>query len=345
MIVKNKKITINDVARLAGVSKRTVSRVINGSPLVGEETRKRIQAVIDNVDFQPDKQARGLASKRSYLLGLVYDNPDALYIDQVQRGALSICSELGYELVVHPCKWHEPDFVENCLKFIGRSNVDGLLILPPVSESRELAKALQQADHPYVRIASADLDDHHNIVISNERAAMTEIIEHLVGLGHQQIAMITGPLSYYSSQERMGGFVSAAKDAGIIINKEWVIEGKNNYESGLTCAEQLLSQPQPPTAIFANNDEMAAGVIRVAYTRGIKVPEQLSVVGFDDNLFASRVIPSLTTMKRPVEKLAMLATQKLVNHFQHDASAQKLETIVDPYLIKRESTAAYQGNK
>ncbi|MCH1924435.1 LacI family DNA-binding transcriptional regulator [Shewanella sp. C32] len=342
MSTKTKKVTINDVARMAGVSKRTVSRVINGSPLVGEETRKRIENVIESVSFQPDKQARGLASKRSYLLGLVYDNPDALYIDQVQRGALSICSELGYELVVHPCKWHEPDFVDNCLKFIARSNVDGLLILPPVSESKLLAKALQDADHPYVRIASADLDDHDNIVISNERAAMAEIVEHLVELGHNNIAMITGPLHYYSSQERLGGFKTSAQKAGLTLADNHIVEGKNNYESGLACAEQLLSLPQRPSAIFANNDEMAAGVLRVAHTLGIKVPEQLSVIGFDDNLFASRVIPSLTTMRRPVEKLAMLATQKLVGHFQHDGISTKVETIVDPYLIKRESTAKPQ---
>ncbi|KFZ38565.1 LacI family transcriptional regulator [Shewanella mangrovi] len=339
MATENKKVTINDVARLTGVSKRTVSRVINRSPLVGEETRKRIEQVIESLNFQPDKQARGLASRRSYLLGLIYDNPDALYIDQVQRGVLSICTELGYELVVHPCKWHEQDFVDNCLKFISRSNVDGVLILPPVSESKLLAKALGDAGHPYVRIASADLDDHENIVISNEREAMAEIVQHLLELGHERMGMITGPLSYYSSQERMGGFVTAAKEAGKPIAEQYIVEGKNTYESGLVCAEKLLSLSARPTAIFANNDEMAAGIVRVAHTKGIKVPEQLSVVGFDDNLFASRVIPSLTTMKRPVEELAILATKKLLNRCQAEFFSQHLETVITPYLIKRESSA------
>ncbi|QSX32127.1 LacI family DNA-binding transcriptional regulator [Shewanella avicenniae] len=339
MATDNKKVTINDVARITGVSKRTVSRVINRSPLVGEETRKRIEQVIAELNFQPDKQARGLASRRSYLLGLIYDNPDALYIDQVQRGVLSVCTELGYELVVHPCKWREADFVDNCLKFIARSNVDGVLILPPVSESKQLAKALADAEHPYVRIASADLDDHENIVISNEREAMDEIVQHLLDLGHERIGMITGPLSYYSSQERMVGIVTAAKNAGKPIAEQYIVEGKNTYESGLKCAEQLLALEPRPSAIFANNDETAAGVVRVAHTKGINVPEQLSVVGFDDNLFASRVIPSLTTMKRPVEELAILATKKLLHRCQPEFFNHPLETVITPYLIKRESSA------
>ena len=112
-----KKPTINDVARLSGVSKRTVSRVINGATNVGAATRERIQKVIDELGFSPDKQARGLAASRSYLIGLIYDNPDALYIDQVQRGVLSVCSEKGYELVVHPCHYRSDDFISNCINY------------------------------------------------------------------------------------------------------------------------------------------------------------------------------------------------------------------------------------
>ena len=232
---KKNNITINDVARLAATSKRTVSRVINGSPLVGEKTRKRIEAVIKEHNFQPDKQARGLASKRSYLLGLIYDNPDALYIDQVQRGVLATCTSLGYELVVHPCHWREEDFIKDCLNFITRSKVDGVLILPPVSESKELASVLREKSHPYVRLASADLDDPDNIVISDERGAMAEIVEHLVSLNHKDIAVISGPMDFCSSQERLEGFINAASDVGVTIPESRIIEGKNTYESGIEC--------------------------------------------------------------------------------------------------------------
>lgn len=333
------KLTINDVAALAGVSKRTVSRVLNASPLVGDATRSRIEKVIEEANYQPDKQARGLASKRSYLLGLIYDNPDALYIDQVQRGAMEVCTKLGFELVVHPCRWHSDDFIDNCLGFIDRSSVDGVLILPPLSESKELAEALRNNNYPYVRIAAADLDDHSNIVISNERQAMKELADHLISLGHNDIGIISGPKVFRSSTERLQGFLSALKKLGVKPPKKRIIEGRNSYESGISCAKKLLSTKPYPTAIFANNDEMAAGVLRVAYDLGIKVPEQISLAGFDDNLFASRVVPSLTTIKRPVEEIAALATNKLIQSFSSEQDPNSLEWEVTPFLIIRESTA------
>ncbi|MCF2949592.1 LacI family DNA-binding transcriptional regulator [Paraglaciecola aquimarina] len=333
------KSTINDVAREAGVSKRTVSRVINGSPSVGQATRERIDAVIKELNFQPDKQARGLASKKSYLLGLIYDNPDALYIDQVQRGCLTVCTNLGYELVVHPCHWQEDDFVEDCLNFISRSNVDGVLILPPVSESKKLASALRANNHPYVRIASADLDDHANIVISNEREAMQDIAEHLVSLGHKDIAMISGPSPFCSSRERLEGFTDSLKKLNIDLPAHRVIEGQNSYESGLEIAKNIFSGTDLPTAIFANNDEMAAGVIRVASDLGIKIPEQVSLAGFDDNIFASRIIPSLTTLRRPVQEISVVATKKLIQAINPQNKAVEQTTVIKPYLITRESTA------
>lgn len=342
-------VTINDVARLSGVSKRTVSRVINRSPAVGEATREKVLKVIEEVNFSPDKQARGLASSRSYLLGLIYDNPDALYIDEVQRGALSVCSALGYELVVHPCHSKSPDFIEDCLSFIARSKLDGVIILPPVSENKALAAAIREANCAYVRLASVDLDDHDNIVVSDEREAMKAMADHLVELGHTDIGFISGPRRYRSSMERMEGFLAELELCKVTLPPERIIEGKNSYESGIACAHQLLgtadsanannSAIKRPTAIVANNDEMAAGVLRVASDLAIKVPEELSVAGFDDNILASRIIPSLTTIKRPVSNMARLAVQKLINKSQ-SAESEKitLDELVKPHLVKREST-------
>jgi LacI family transcriptional regulator len=331
-------VTINDIAELAGVSKRTVSRVLNGSPSVGAKTREKIQQVIDDHNYQPDKQARGLASKRSFLLGLIYDNPDALYIDQVQRGALQICTKLGYELIVHPCDWKSENFVEGCLDFVARSRVDGVLILPPVSESKLLANALKQQDYKYVRIASADLDDHSNIVISNDRKAMKEIADHLVGFGHRDIAIISGPKMFCSSAERLEGLLDSLKNHNIKIPKRRILEGKNSYESGIQCAQKLLAMNPRPTAIYANNDEMATGVMRVAHDLGIRIPEDLSIVGFDDNIIASRVLPSLTTIRRPVEEIASIATDKLITSFQTDTSSDRHDWNVTPFLVSRDST-------
>lgn len=333
------KATINDVARIAGVSKRTVSRVINGSPSVGKVTREKIEQVIKDVNFQPDKQARGLASKRSYLLGLIYDNPDALYIDQVQRGVLEICSSLGYELVVHPCHWKQDNFIEDCLNFINRSRVDGVIIIPPVSESSLLADALRNEEVPYVRIASTDLEDSENIVISNDKEAMAELANHVTDLGHKDIAFITGPMEYYSSKERLSGISDTLKTKGIELTADNIIEGTNRYESGIECGKQLLTRENRPSVICTNNDQMACGVIRAANDLGLKVPEDISVTGFDDNIIASRIIPSLTTMRRPVEKIAKLATQKLVHGISQESKSTKDKIVVTPYLITRESTA------
>lgn len=337
--MSEKRPTINDVAREAGVSKRTVSRVINGSTNVGPKTLALIQSVIDRLDYSPDKQARGLASSRSYLLGLIYDNPDALYIDQVQRGVLDICSKRGYELVVHPCKYRNKDIVQNCLNFIRRSNIDGVIVLPPVSESKELAAALREAGHCYVRMASIDLDDHTNIVVSDDRAAMSEMARYIVSLGHKKIGFISGPIHYYSSIERLEGFKNTLTELGVSLPVSSIVEGENSYQSGIDCATRLLQLAQRPTAIFANNDEMAAGVLKAAVQMGIKVPEELSIAGFDDNLYASRIIPSLTTIQRPVGAMAALAAHKIIQSVEKNITESADSAfLVKPHLIIREST-------
>ncbi|MDP2596462.1 LacI family DNA-binding transcriptional regulator [Alteromonas stellipolaris] len=333
----NKRPTINDVARLAGVSKRTVSRVINGASNVGKATRERIDEVIKETGFSPDKQARGLAASRSFLIGLIYDNPDALYIDQVQRGVLSVCSEKGYELVVHPCNYNTDDFISNCIQFVSRSRIDGVIILPPVSEAKELAEALREKQINYVRMASVDLDDHSNIVVSDDRAALRDLARYMVSLGHRDIGIISGPQRYYSSKERLEGFLETLNDLHVEVPSDRIIEGKNSYESGIECARTLLIQSPRIKAIFANNDEMAAGVLKVAHEMGITVPDELSVAGFDDNLLAARVIPALTTVQRPVGDMAALAARKIIAQIEGTEVSETETYLVKPHLIIRDS--------
>jgi len=331
--------TINDVARIAGVSKRTVSRVLNGSASVGEATRVRVEKVIAELSYTPSPQARGLASSRSYLLGLIYDNPDALYLDDVQRGVLEICSQRGYELVVHPCRYRSETLVQDCFAFINRSKLDGVIVLPPVSELEHLAQALKDAGKPYVRLTSVLLDEHSHSVVSDDRAAAAEMARYFAQLGHQHIAFISGPQRYKSSTERMEGFKLGLSAYGIALDPQWIMEGNNTYETGTDCALKLLSQPKRPSAIFANNDQMAAGVLKAAHQLGIQVPEQLSVAGFDDNLLASRVIPALTTIKRPVRQMAQLAATKIILSIESNQSAaQHVAAKVAPTLVVRDST-------
>jgi LacI family transcriptional regulator len=253
---------------------------------------------------------------------------------------LEICSTLGYELVVHPCRYRSETLVQDCLNFINRSKLDGVIVLPPVSELESLAEALKNAGRPYVRLTSVAIDEPQHIVVSDDRSAAAEMARYFAQLGHQDIAFISGPQRYKSSTERMEGFKLGLSAYGITLKAERVMEGNNTYETGIECARSLLSQTPLPTAIFANNDQMAAGVLKVAHQMGIAIPDQLSVAGFDDNLLASRVIPALTTIRRPVRQMAQLATTKMIMVIeQNDKAAQQVAAKVAPTLVVRESTA------
>lgn len=337
------KITINDIARLAGVSKRTVSRVINQSPKVGELTKQKVEQIIAEYNYVPDKQARGLASSRSYLLGLVYDNPDALYIDEVQRGVLDICSQKGYELVVHPCRYKADDLNQNVMNFVRRSKLDGVIILPPASEVDALGDELDERAVPYVRLVSGHTEATDKFVMANDRHAVSEMARFIVSLKHEKVAMITGPLNYRSSRERYEGFTETMASLGYPLPPEFIVEGTNQYESGIELGRKLLTADDKPTAIFANNDEMASGILKAAYELNIKVPEQLSVAGFDDNLMASRIIPALTSMKRSVRQMAKYAANKLIAKVEgNNPQAVIQNCTVHPELVIRDSTGFKQ---
>lgn len=339
---RNNKSTISDVARLAGVSKKTVSRVINNSPKVDSTTRENVLKVISTLNYVPSPQARGLAARRSFLIGLVYDNPDPLYIDAIQRGILKVCGPAGYELVVHPCDIRREGFLEDILRFVSRSHVDGVIILPPVSELNHVSQAIHDAGCPYVRLAAAAItDESRRIVVSDERAAVRKLVEYLIELGHRRIGFISGPAGYLSARERFEGFSEAHRKHGIAFDPELKIEGAYSFDSGKLCTQKLLSLKNPPTAIFASNDDMAAGAIHIAVEMGFRVPETLSIAGFDDSRIASLILPTLTTIRRPVTQMSSLATGKLINAIDGSAPMELTDdTVVVPEVIVRNSTGA-----
>ena len=338
--MKNKQATIDDIALLAGVSVRTVSRVINHSSKVGEATRKRVLQIIEDLSYQPNAQARGLAGGRSFLLGMIYDNPDALYIDEDQRGVLSVCRSLGYELVVHPCDMQSDSLIVEAVGFCSHSKLDGVIILPPVSENNDLAGALGKAQINYVRLASVALDKAENVVISNDRSAAAAMAEHLVELGHRRIGYITGPMGMKSSQERLDGFCDELQKLGHKPSEDMIVNGAYTYESGIECSRALLENPDPPTAIFASNDEMAVGTIRTAREMSLNLPEDLSVAGFDDSKLAQKSYPTLTTIRRPVQEMAGLATAKLIASIDGRNEDARVMNMVTPFIVPRDSTTA-----
>jgi LacI family transcriptional regulator len=326
---------INDIARLAGVSKKTVSRVINRSPLVREDTRERVNALMREYGYVPDPQARGLAFRRSFLIGLVFDNPTAQYIVNMQYGILDALRESGYELVVHPCDSKSAGYIEGIRSFVLQQKLHGVILIPRVSEDQDLAEVLREIGCRYVRIASVLLDDAERMLLTQDRAAGEEVANYLESLGHRNIGLITGPRRYRSSVERGGGFTDALRRRGIELSAEVVYEGGYTFESGVAGAEHLLAQSPRPTAIFACNDEMAAGVYKAAQRMGISIPGDLSVVGYDDSPLASQLWPALTTVRLPVRDVGRQAANMLL---ADPEKASNTGLTVTPHLAVRDSS-------
>ncbi|WP_084438124.1 LacI family DNA-binding transcriptional regulator [Niveispirillum irakense] len=330
--------TINDVARLAEVSKKTVSRVINQSPLVNDETRQKIAKVIADIGYEPDPQARGLASQRSFLLGLIYDNPNAQYIVNIQSGVLEACRKSGFELVVHPCDRDSPHLLKEVRQFVERQKLDGVVLLPPVSENDALAAMLTEVGCRFIRLACVPLDIAANLIVYEDHKGAAEVADHLAELGHRRIGFIAGPSQYRSAHERHRGFANGLARHGLSLSPEMMAEGAYTFESGDVCAEKLLRQVPRPTAIFACNDEMAAGAYKAAYRMRIAIPEELSVVGYDDSPLASRLSPSLTTVRSPIRDMGRMAGERLIQRISQP-DARMREVVIQPHLALRDSTA------
>jgi LacI family transcriptional regulator len=336
--------TISDVAELAGVSQRTVSRVLNKSEKVNERTRTKVQEIIRDLNYTPNSRARGLRSSRSYLIGLIYDVP-TLHMNDVQRGIVSICAAAGYDIAVHPCEVDSADLVKDVRAFVQRSKVDGVIMLPPVSEIDEVTDALDKIGVPHVHFASELSKEPWRLVVTNYGPAVTDMTYHLVSLGHTEIGFISGPADNISSQKRQQAFVDALARHGLELRSSYVVEGQFTYESGVAAARLLLEAKDRPTAIFAANDEMAFGVMNVADELGMKVPDDLSVVGFDGTKFATFVIPSLSTIRRPSREMARLGAQKLLALIDEGADAARtFEVMVSPQFVPRQSTGPAPGD-
>jgi LacI family transcriptional regulator len=331
-------VTISDVAEAARVSIRTVSRVINNSTLVNKETREAVQAVIERLGFMPSSRARALASGRSGLIGVVQDDPNALVLHDFQRGIVETCSERGFELVVHPSKFTSPRLVEDVVQFVRRSRVDGLIVLSPISEVAAIPAALTQLGVPVVGLASVRIPTYPAMIVSGERKATAQVAEHFAALGHRRIALITGPRAYYSATEREQGFRMGLDRHGIALPQEYVREGDYGFGSGIRSAAELFDLAEPPTAIFASNDIMAAGALKEALKRNLTVPGRVSIAGFDDSLIASMISPALTSIRRPLLKMASQATERLLLMIGSGRIDRYADINAELTLVEREST-------
>jgi LacI family transcriptional regulator len=304
--------TIDDVAKAAGVAIKTVSRVLNDEPNVKEETRARVLAVVKELNYHPSLSARSLAGNRSYLIALVYENPSANYIVDVQHGAMERCREERFQLFVHQCSGRGEELAREITGLVDQTRADGMVVTPPLSESADLIAALDQRSLPFVRIAPNEEPHRTPYADMDDESAAREMTEYLISLGHRQIGFIKGHPEHFASGQRLKGFRAALQRHGIPYQPDNVKDGLFEFESGLEGGRQLLTMPKPPTAIFASNDDMAAGVMMAAHEMGIEIPKQLSVAGFDDTYIARAVWPQLTTVHQPSYDLAYAATDLLL---------------------------------
>lgn len=333
------KPTINDVARVAGVSKKTVSRVINHSPLLNSDTRAKVEAVIADLGFVPNSQARALALGRNFLIGLIHDNPNAQTVMHVQAGILEAIRDTEFELIVRPIDRGASTMLADVRNFLERQRLYGVLILPPVSENEMLAELCRELGCRYVRMGSVALDTPEHMVASNDAEVVTEAVNYLISLGHRRIGLILGPHGFRSARERRKGFEEALSAAGIKLPRSLIAEGNYTFETGLAAADRLLDLSPRPTAIFASNDEMAAGVLHAARRRGMEVPDDLSIIGFDDTTIASHIWPPMTTVHWPIISMSRSAALKLLADFFGDNPAAEEPSLFPSTLIHRASVA------
>ena len=337
------KATIDDVAALAGVSIKTVSRVVNKEPNVRESTRQRVEKAVRKLHYRPNPSARSLAGKRSYLIGLLYDdpslydNPSSNYIVNVQQGALRICKSENHDLLIYPCNYKQRNLNSEITSLISHSQLDGVILTPPLSDKKPLVAAIKKTGTPVVKIAPGEVTDPQFSVATNDREICAKMTEYLASLGHKRIAFITGNPDHKALENRYLGYQDGLKNSGLKFVQGLVIEGDNSFGSGEECAKKLLHKKNPPTAIFACNDDMATGVIRVAHQMGIHVPNELSVAGYDDIPLAQQIYPALTTIRQPVRTMAETALEILMAQMRSGSTADKPHTI-DAVLKIREST-------
>jgi len=331
--------TISDVAEAAGVSIKTVSRVFNEEPNVREETRQRVLQMVAELDYHPNIAARSLAGRKSFLVGLLYDNPCANYILGLQSGSLDRLRGDRWRLLVVPCE-DSATLGGKSVSMVRATGVGGVILTSPICDNPEVLDELIAARIPLVRIAPAGnvgVDAVAPSVGIDDRSAAAEITRHLIDLGHRRIAIIRGDATHSSNNKRWEGFRQALDEAGLELDPDLIGHGLYTFESGLEAARGLLDRPHRPTAIFAQNDDMAAGAIIAAGERGITVPRELSVVGFDDSQIASTVWPRITTIRQPIRAMAQAATDALLKILE--GSHRPPEHRVMPYeLIVRDSS-------
>ena len=333
-----KKPTIKDVAKLAGVSFKTVSRVVNGESCVSEQVKDKVQLCIKQLNYQPNRTAQ-VMRRAPMSLAFVYDNPNSHYVIEMQNGILRECRKKGFELVIHPTDSHSEQVKKDLASMIGTNLIGGVILTPPLSENNELIKYLLNINAKVVRILSGSEapDVLSPVIYVDDMDAGNKITQYLLDSGHQKIAFIGHQPSHKSSKGRLEGYRQALQAANIEVDENYIVNGEFTFESGVEMTEKLLAKKTKPTAIFACNDEIAAGAIFAARLKNLAIPADISIVGFEDSPFSRQTWPKLTTVHQPNSDIAAKATALLIELMLGKSSDEPKSFGFQLDIVKRDS--------
>jgi LacI family transcriptional regulator len=332
--------TISHVAARAGVSIKTVSRVLNNEQNVAESTRERVKKAVAELNYRPNLSARSLAGSRSYLLGLLFDNPSPDYVTNLLFGAIEESRKSGYHVMSDRLDSTSKSFADELEAVISNVRADGFILSPPICDNPLVLDALARANTPYVRIAPYRALNKSPSVNIDDAGAAFEMTSLLIKLGHRKIGFIKGHPDHGATHLRYGGYAAALRAKNVPLVQDYVRQGDFSPRSGVDAGGELLSLPDPPTAIFASNDAMALGVMLAANRLGLKVPADLSICGFDDMAAATLVWPQLTTVRQPIAEMSGAAAELLIAR-----NREPVARLLDFAIVVRDSTGPVRAGK
>lgn len=326
-------VTIKDIAKLANVSHTTVSRALNDSPFINEETKHKIMLIAKQLNYVPNYSAKSLVLQKSYNIALFFSTisqgTSSGFFHEAVDGVNSVVKK-NYNLIVRGIDDYE-DFM-----FIDKKRFDGIILMSQSDSDNAFIYDVLQKGIPVV-VLNREIQEKSVLnILSADRKGAYEAVEYLIKNGHSDIAIIEGKRGFKSAIDRKEGFINALIDYKLQINNEYMIAGEYNIESGYKAMKKLLSLSKVPTAVFCSNDDMAVGAIKAAMQAGVKVPEDISIIGFDDSMVCSYVTPALTTVRKPTRELSVMGAEKLLKIVEgEEVKGEKI--YIDTELIVRDS--------
>jgi len=338
---EKKRLDIRDVAKHARVSIATVSRTINSVPTVDKDLAKRVWKSIEELNYFPNTQARALVSGRSRLFGLLISEITNPFFPELIQGFEDFAIENNYEILIGSTNY-DPQRMEICIRRMIERNVEGVAVMTFGIEE-PLLNELVSRNIPMVFVDATPPNENVSTLVVNYHEGIRQGVQHLAALGHRKLSFISGPMRQRSCQLRKGAFLRSAEEIGVHPAEEWLVEGDHTSEGGMRAMEQILQCKELPTAVMCSNDMTAIGALRVLAKNGLRVPDDMSVIGFDDIHLAEFVYPPLTTVRMSRNDLARAAFSALRSHVEPTHAHAKKAWPISTKLTVRQSTGYPPG--